>query len=60
VGERLAGDLSELAMSQLTRFERLGELTDIEDCISNVQKAVQFIDDENPNKAAYLSNLGIS
>jgi len=44
----------------MIRFERLGELTDLENSISNVQKAVQFTDDGHPNKAAYPSNLSIS
>jgi len=30
----------------------------MEDCILNLQKAVQLTDDGHPNKAAYLSNLG--
>jgi len=45
-------------LGQRTRFDRLGELTDMEDCILNLQKAVQLTDDGHPNKAAYLSNLG--
>jgi len=39
IGETLAYELSQLEMSQLTRFERLGELTDIEECIPNIPKA---------------------
>jgi tetratricopeptide (TPR) repeat protein len=62
VGVDLAHDLFELSLSQLTRFQRLGDLADIEDCIANVQKAVQSTDDnhDDANKAEYLDNLGFS
>jgi hypothetical protein len=55
IGEALAYELSQLEMSQLTRFERLSELTDIEECIPNIQKASSG-DHQWPYRW-YLSNL---
>jgi hypothetical protein len=55
IGEALAYELSQLEMNQLTRFERLSELTDIEECIPNIQKASSG-DHQWPYRW-YLSNL---
>jgi hypothetical protein len=59
VGEELALELSELAMSQLSHFQNFGKLADIEECISNILKAVQATGNDHPYKAAYLSNLAV-
>jgi hypothetical protein len=52
--------LSHLGLSQLVRFKRLGELTDIEDSISNQYTALQLTKDGHPNKPIRLSNLGLA
>jgi hypothetical protein len=47
--EERADDLSQLGLSQLDHFDLLGELTDIDDCISTLQMAVQ-LHQENQEK----------
>jgi hypothetical protein len=43
-----------------SRYERLGELSDLEESISNLRKAVELTHDGHPDQPGYLSNLGIS
>ena len=50
--------LSNLGAAQRIRFNRLGDLSDLENAISNLEKAVQLTDDKHPRKPAFLSNLG--
>ena len=50
----------DLGNNQQTRFQCLGELTDLEKAISNLEKAVALADDRHPAKPLYLSNLGNS
>jgi CHAT domain-containing protein len=52
--------LNHLGVGQRARFRSLGELTNLQDSISNLDNAVQLTDDAHPNKAMYLSELGIS
>jgi len=52
------GYLSNLGDCQHTRFQRLGDLSDLENAISNYEKAVQLTDDGHPSKPGRLSNLG--
>jgi len=52
--------VSNLGSGQRTRFERLGDLSDLENAISNYEKAVELTDDRHPNKPMYLSNLGMA
>lgn len=52
--------LSNLGISQRIRFERLGELADLEDSISNLREAAESIGDGHPDKPMYLSNLACS
>jgi tetratricopeptide (TPR) repeat protein len=40
------------------RFERLGNLKDMEDAISDLRKAVELTPDGHPQKPSWLSNLG--
>jgi CHAT domain-containing protein/tetratricopeptide (TPR) repeat protein len=47
-----------LGISLAKRYEHLGELTDIEDAIGNLQNAVQMTKDGHPTKPVYLSCLG--
>jgi hypothetical protein len=51
------GYLSNLAGSQLRHFEHLGELIDLTDAISNLQKSIQSTD-RHLDKAMYICNLG--
>src|ERR1700734_3082289 len=55
-----AENLSHLGVTQLRRFERLGELSDINNSISNLRQAAQLTNNSHPNKSLYLSNLGVS
>jgi hypothetical protein len=43
----------------IKRYECLGELTDIEDSISKLQRAVQSFDKRNPSLPVYLGDLGV-
>jgi hypothetical protein len=54
------GYLNATGVRFLERFERLGELADLENAISNQQKAVELTDDGHPSRPGFLSNLGIS
>lgn len=51
--------LGNLGCIQLTLCMRVG-LTDFDDCISNLQKAVQLTKEGDPNRLIYLGNLGCS
>jgi len=50
--------LSNLGNALQTRFERVGNLTDIENAILSNQNAVDLTPDSHPNKPMRLSNLG--
>ena len=52
--------LSNLSLSQRNRFQHLGRLADIEDCISNIHWAAQLTEDGHPDMARFLFNLGLS
>ncbi|KIM83044.1 hypothetical protein PILCRDRAFT_819834 [Piloderma croceum F 1598] len=52
--------LSKLGASQLESFKAAGRLTDLEESIKNLKKAVQFTDDGLPEKPTYLYHLGTS
>jgi CHAT domain-containing protein len=49
---------SNLGITQQTRFNRLGDLSDLENAISNNAKAVDLTDDGHPIKPGRLLNLG--
>jgi len=53
--------LTNLGLGQLKRYERLGGLDDLEDSISNMEKAVRLTKygRRHPNKSICLSNLGL-
>ncbi|KAG6371198.1 hypothetical protein JVT61DRAFT_9821 [Boletus reticuloceps] len=51
--------MNNLANSFLSRFERLGDLSDIEHAISMLRDAVNLIPVDHPLKATLLINLGI-
>ena len=52
--------LNSLGVSLMTRFERLGQLTDLEDAISSQRDAVDLTPPGHRRKPIYLNNLGIS
>ncbi|KAF8121610.1 TPR-like protein [Boletus edulis] len=52
--------LNNLGNSFITRFERLGELRDLEDAISTHRDAVHLTPDGHPDKPSGLNNLGSS
>jgi tetratricopeptide (TPR) repeat protein len=52
--------LSNIGMAQQTRFERLGDLSDLKNAILNKAKAVQLTNDGHPQKPGHLSNLSIA
>jgi len=54
----LPSRLSNLGNGQETRFNRIGELADLENAISNKQQAVELTDDSHPTMPRFLSNLG--
>lgn len=49
--------LFNLGTAQKTRFERLGDLTDLEIAISNLEKAISLTGDGHPDKPVRLSAL---
>jgi len=53
----MPGRLCNLGNAQERRFHRLGQLADLENAISNQQKAVELTQDDHPNKSTYFSNL---
>ena len=53
-------ELTTQGISRLDRFERLGELSDLEDGILKFLDATALTDDGHPNKPARLCNLGNS
>ena len=54
------GYLSNLGMAQQIHFNHLGDLSDLENAILNLEGAVELVDNEDPIKPGYLTNLGIS
>ncbi|QRW07774.1 CHAT domain protein [Ceratobasidium sp. AG-Ba] len=54
------GRLNNLGNSWLSRFERLGELSDLDHAIDCQSHAVILAPDGHPDKPACLNNLGIS
>jgi hypothetical protein len=48
------------SFSQGLCFERLGKVSDLQDIISNIQKAVNFTDDGHPMKPMHLADLGFN
>ncbi|KZP27700.1 hypothetical protein FIBSPDRAFT_1040008 [Athelia psychrophila] len=50
--------LSNLGSGYRTRFERLGDLADLENSIASHQQAGALTPDGHPNKPAYISKLG--
>jgi tetratricopeptide (TPR) repeat protein len=50
--------LNNLGNAFLTRFERLGELSDLEDAISRFRDAVDLTPHGHPDKPGRLNNLG--
>ena len=50
--------MATLSASLLHRFERLGDLSDLENSISNMAQAVECVDDGHPSKPTYLLDLG--
>jgi hypothetical protein len=52
--------MDSMGTSQLRRFEHFGDLSDLENAISNQQKAVDLTNDGHPDQPMYFSNLGIS
>ena len=52
--------LSEFGASLLASFEMSGRLTDLEESITNLSKAVQLTKDGNPTKPVYLYRLSTS
>jgi CHAT domain-containing protein/tetratricopeptide (TPR) repeat protein len=51
--------LTNLGLSQQSRFQHLGELTDLDYSISNLRKAVDLTPEAHHSKPMYLSNLGL-
>ena len=49
--------LSDIGHIQQVHFNNLGELSDINDCISNLKSAVQHTVNRNPQKLMYLSYI---
>ena len=54
------GLLLNLGNIQQTRFGHIGNISDLENSISNIEMAVDLTDDGHPSKANCLSNLGSS
>ncbi|KAI9574339.1 hypothetical protein HD554DRAFT_2006816, partial [Boletus coccyginus] len=54
------GRLNNLGNSFLTRFQRVGELSDLEDAISRQRDAVELIPHGHPHKPDLINNLGSS
>jgi hypothetical protein len=52
--------LSYLGVSQQIRFNWLGDLSDLENSITNGPEAVNLTNDAHQIKALLLSNLGVS
>jgi hypothetical protein len=52
--------LGNLCASQLTHYECLGQLTDLGDSISNLEKGAHLTEDENPLNLSLLSMLARS
>ncbi|KIM78354.1 hypothetical protein PILCRDRAFT_794197 [Piloderma croceum F 1598] len=51
--------MDSLGTSQLCRFNRLGDVSDLENAITNTQNAVELTDESHPDKPWYLSNHSI-
>ena len=52
--------LNNLGNSFQSRFERLGDIADLDEAITAQQQAVRLTPDGHPDKPAYLNNLGTS
>ena len=52
--------LASLGTALSYRFDRLGELEDLEEAILKWRDAVNHTPDGHPHKPSYLSNLGVS
>ncbi|WP_243407941.1 tetratricopeptide repeat protein, partial [Frankia canadensis] len=52
--------LSNLGIALRTRYERTGQVTDLDDAINTGQAAVDTTPTDHPDRAGYLSNLGIA
>ncbi|KZP10594.1 hypothetical protein FIBSPDRAFT_1051243, partial [Athelia psychrophila] len=52
------GRLTNLGNGRLRRFERLGDLADVENSIASYQQAVALTPDGHPDKPGCLANLG--
>ena len=55
-----ADDLSNLGTALQTRFERTGDLADLDEAITSGGQAVAATPADHPDRAGYLSNLGIA
>ena len=55
-----AGRLSDLGNAFLARFQRLGETGDVDNAIKSFKDAVTLTPDGDPDKPAYLTNVGSS
>jgi tetratricopeptide (TPR) repeat protein len=53
------GYLNNLACSLMSRFERLGNLADLDNAIAHNQAALHLIPDGNPYKSGLCNNLGL-
>ncbi|KIJ26628.1 hypothetical protein M422DRAFT_191958, partial [Sphaerobolus stellatus SS14] len=52
--------LNNLGNSLLRQFERLGDITDLNQSVLKLQEAVQLAPDGHPSKSSWLNNLGNS
>jgi hypothetical protein len=52
--------LNNLSSSLLSRYQRFGDLTDIQRSILMRTEAVQLAPDGHPDKPSWLNNLGVS
>ncbi|KAG8857703.1 hypothetical protein FRB91_011018 [Serendipita sp. 411] len=58
--EEAAAQLNHLGVSLLIRFERLGNLDDVNNSVARHQEAVSLTSDDHPGKPSRLSDLGNS
>ena len=56
----LAIIMDSIGNSKLRRFTQLGDMSDLEEAISYIAKAVQFTDDGHSDKPKYLVTLAVS
>jgi hypothetical protein len=50
--------LGTLGLALQKCYDLLNDLTNLKDCISNIQKAVQLAKDNHPVKVTYFESLG--